>query len=120
MLRVLNFERKQQTYGFDALPTPVHVVPQEKIAAVRRHAPVLKKPQHVVVLSVDVSAHFNWRTHLHQHRLLHEDVLDCTDRPHDIGLLEHDQSTWLGCAHLQQRPDHTVDVHLHFLLHHQL
>ena len=76
---VLDLEGKEETDGLDALPSSIHVVAQEEIGGFGWEATVLKQPQHVVVLAVDVSADLDWGGHFYEHRLLHEDGLDGTD-----------------------------------------
>lgn len=55
VLRVLNFVGKQQADRLQALLSSVHVVAQEQVIRVWREVAVLKQPQQVVILSMDVA-----------------------------------------------------------------
>ncbi len=55
VLWVFDFVGQQKTDGFQRLLPPVHVVTQEQVVALWREAPILKQPQQVVVLPVDVT-----------------------------------------------------------------
>lgn len=55
VLGVLDLVGKQQADGLQRLLAPVYVVPQKQVIALRGEAPVLKEPQEVVVLPVDVT-----------------------------------------------------------------
>ena len=46
---------QEQADGLQALLPPVHIVPQEQVVGFWREAPVLKEPQQVRVLPVDVT-----------------------------------------------------------------
>ena len=54
VLRVFDFVGQQKTDGFQRLLPPVHIVSQKQVVALRREAPILKKPQQVIVLPMDV------------------------------------------------------------------
>lgn len=62
--RIFDFEGEQQADGLDALPPSIHIISQEEIAGLRRQSAVFEEPQHVVILSVDVSADLDRRSHL--------------------------------------------------------
>lgn len=55
VLGVLDLVGQQQADGLQRLFAPVHVVTQEQVVALGGKAPVLKEPQQVVVLPVDVT-----------------------------------------------------------------
>ena len=90
LLGVLDLESEEQADGLDALPSPVDVVSQEEVVGFRGEAAVFEQSEHVVVLSMDVSADLDWGGHLDQHGLLHEYGLDEADRPHNLGLVYPD------------------------------
>ena len=58
VLGVLDLVGQQQADGLQGLFPPVYVVAQEQVVALRRKAPVLKEPEQVIVLPVDVA----WKT----------------------------------------------------------
>lgn len=55
VLRVFDFVGQQKTDGFQRLLPPVHIVSQKQVVAFRREAPILKQPQQVIVLPMDVT-----------------------------------------------------------------
>src|SRR5687767_2607939 len=52
---VLNLVGKEETYGFEALLAPIHVVAKEKIIGCRRESSILKQPEEVVILAVNIA-----------------------------------------------------------------
>lgn len=112
-----DLERVQQANRLDALPPPVHVVPQEQVRRLWGQSPVLEQPQQVVVLPVDVPAHFDGHSHFHQHRLLHEDLFDGADDAEDLVFLELDELAGLLGAHFQQSVDDRIDVDFNLICH---
>jgi hypothetical protein len=87
---VLYLQRKEQADGLDPLPPPVHVVPQEEVAGLGGQASVFEQSQHVVVLSVDVSADLDWGGDREEHGLFEEDGLDDPDEAEDVCFPEGD------------------------------
>lgn len=55
VLRVLDFVGQQQANCFQRLLSTVHVVSKEQVVGFRREASVLKEPQQIIVLAVDVT-----------------------------------------------------------------
>lgn len=55
VVRELDFVRKQKGYGFNALFSSVHVVPQKKIVGVRRKPTHLKQSQEIWILPMNVT-----------------------------------------------------------------
>lgn len=55
ILRVFNFVGQQETDGFQRLLPPVHIVSQKQVVALWREAPILKQPQQIIVLPVDIT-----------------------------------------------------------------
>lgn len=55
VLRVFDFVGQKKTNGLQRLLPPVHVVTQKQVVALRRKAPILKQPQQVIVLPVDIA-----------------------------------------------------------------
>ena len=55
VLGVLDLVGQQQADGLQGLLPPVHIVPQEQVVSLGREAPVLKQPQQVCVLAMDVA-----------------------------------------------------------------
>lgn len=58
VLGVFDLVRQQQADGLQGLLPSVHVVAQEQVVGLWREAAILKEPQQVCVLSVDIA----WRT----------------------------------------------------------
>ena len=52
---VLDFVGQQETYRLQRLLAPVHVVAQEKVVGLGWEAAVLKEPQQIVELTVDIA-----------------------------------------------------------------
>lgn len=59
VLGILNFVGQQQANGLQRLLASVHIVAQEKIVSLWRETPVLKQPQEVIVLAMDISCKNN-------------------------------------------------------------
>lgn len=55
VLWVFYFVGQQKADGFQRLLPPVHIVTQKQIVAFWREATILKQPQQVVVLPVDIT-----------------------------------------------------------------
>lgn len=55
VLGVFDLVGEQEADGLQRLLAPVHIVAQEQVVTLRGEAPVLKKPQQVVVLPVNVT-----------------------------------------------------------------
>ena len=77
--RVLNFVSEQKTYSLDSLPSPVNVVPKEKIVGFWREASILKESEHVVVLTVNIPTDFEGRLGFNEHGLAKENIFDGPD-----------------------------------------
>lgn len=88
--RVLDLEGEQQANGLDALSPSIHIITKEQIAGLGRQSAVFEEPEHVVVLSVDVSADLDGSTDLEQHGLLKEDGLDNPNQAEYLMLLQSD------------------------------
>lgn len=74
ILWVLDLVGQQETDRFEALLPPVDVVAQEEVIGFWGEAPVLEKPQQVVILPVDVASnnnHFNGKSYSY-HKSLSE------------------------------------------------
>jgi len=56
VLREFDLVREEQADGLQAPLAPIDVVSQEEVVGVRRVAAVVKDPQQVVVLAVDIAA----------------------------------------------------------------
>lgn len=61
VLGVFDLVRQQQADGLQRLLPSVHVVAKEQVVGLWREAAVLKEPQQVCVLSVDVTWDGGWR-----------------------------------------------------------
>lgn len=55
VLWVFNFVGQQKTNGLQRLFPPVYIVSQKQVVALWREAPILKQPQQVIVLPVNVT-----------------------------------------------------------------
>mmetsp|Transcript_23797 Transcript_23797/g.46757 ORF Transcript_23797/g.46757 Transcript_23797/m.46757 type:complete len:207 (-) Transcript_23797:283-903(-) len=74
VLRVLDLVRKKQTYGLKALFASVHIIPQKEVVGFRGETTILKQPQQVVILPVDIPANFDRSLELQQNGLRDEDL----------------------------------------------
>ncbi len=74
VLGVLDLVGQQQADGLQRLLPSVHVIAQEQIVSLRREAAVLKEPQQVRVLAVDVACARGARVSIagsHSYKLMH-------------------------------------------------
>lgn len=55
VLGVFDLVRQQQTDGFQRLFAAVHVVAQEQVVALRWVSSILKEPEQIIVLPVDIT-----------------------------------------------------------------
>ena len=55
VLWVLNLVRQQETNSLQRLLATVHIVPEEQVVGFGGKSSVLKEPQKVIILSVDVT-----------------------------------------------------------------
>lgn len=55
VLWIFDLVGQQETDGFQRLLPPVHIVPQEQVIGFWREAPILKQPQQICVLAMDVA-----------------------------------------------------------------
>lgn len=74
VLRILDLVRQQQTNSFKTLFPSIHVVPKKQIVSLRWEATILKQPQQVVVLPVNVTADLQRGFQLEKDWLLEEDL----------------------------------------------
>lgn len=81
-----DFVRQQEADGFQALLAPVDVVPQKEVIGLRWEAAVLKQPEEVGVLPMDVAANFDGGLQLQQHGLTEEDGTGPFAQVADLGL----------------------------------
>lgn len=59
VLRVLDFVSQQKAYSLQGLFASVHIVPKEQIVALRREPTILKEPQEIIVLTMDITCGVN-------------------------------------------------------------
>ena len=57
--RVLYLEGEKETDSLNSLSSSINIVPQKQIVGLRRKAAVLKESEHVIVLSMNISAYFD-------------------------------------------------------------
>lgn len=70
VLWVFDFVGQQEADGLQGLLPPIHIVTQEQVVAFWREAAILKQPQQIIVLPVDVTCGTESRhTHTHMHAL---------------------------------------------------
>lgn len=114
--RILDLESEEQTDGFNALPPAVNIVPHKQILGFRRQSAVLEHSKHIIVLSVNVPAHFHGRGDFQKHGFFHKDILDNANEGENVFLLELHLLSRFGGTHLQQLLDDLIDVELHLLV----
>ena len=123
VLRVFNFVGQQKTDGFQRLLPPVHVVAQEQVVAFWREASILKQPQQIIVLPVDVTyKHRDHFIHLQQQIEQHTVVfwviicnrVQCQWNQrcfsHDFILQIYVSSVILWWTHMYIQTTHTTDL----------
>ena len=119
-VRIFYFESEEQTDGLDALSSSVNVVSKKEVAWLWRKASVLEQSQHVIELSMDVTADSDGRGYFYHHGLFHEDGADGADQAEYITLRQFDQFSWFGSSCLEEDFDDLVDVDGHFAMHQQI
>lgn len=85
---IAHLQGQQHEEGLDAVPSAVHVVPQEDVVSIGRVAADLEQLQQVIELPVDVSADGDWRAHPHGVGLSLKDFLGQLAQLLDGGLLD--------------------------------
>mmetsp|Transcript_103309 Transcript_103309/g.200179 ORF Transcript_103309/g.200179 Transcript_103309/m.200179 type:complete len:88 (+) Transcript_103309:958-1221(+) len=60
VLRILDLVGKKQRDGFKTLLSPVNIITQEQVVALRGKTAILEQAQKVMVLTVDVTTDFEW------------------------------------------------------------
>ena len=55
VLRVLDLVSQQEAHSLQRLLSSVDIVTQEEVVGIRREASILKEPQQVVVLTMDIT-----------------------------------------------------------------
>ena len=81
---IFDLEGEQQTDSLDTLSSSINVIAHEEIGGIRREASVFEEPEHVVVLSVNISADLYWCTDFYEHGLFHEYVFSCANESEDV------------------------------------
>jgi len=66
---------------------------------------------------VNISTHFDGCLDRKQHRLSQKDLLNNSDKPHNIILVERDVFSRLAGPHLEKSIDDIVDVDLNLVVH---
>ena len=70
---VADLEGEQETNGLDGLPAAVDIVTEKEIVCIGGEATILKEPQQVVILSVDVTTNLDGGIQLQKRHLLQKD-----------------------------------------------
>lgn len=71
----LHLQRNQEGNRFYGIVASVHVVPHEEVVGVWRLPSDLKQLHEVMKLTVDISTHRHWTSHLLHIGLLRQDLL---------------------------------------------
>mmetsp|Transcript_25476 Transcript_25476/g.51803 ORF Transcript_25476/g.51803 Transcript_25476/m.51803 type:complete len:309 (-) Transcript_25476:121-1047(-) len=71
---VLNFVRQKKADTFQPLWSTVHVVPKEQVVGLRWKPAILKKPEKIRILSMNIANNLQRRLEFQEHRLGHEDL----------------------------------------------
>ena len=70
-LRILNFQRKEQTQSLDGLLAPIHIISEKEIIALRRIPRITHETQQVEVLAMHIGSDCQGRLESEKHRLIH-------------------------------------------------
>ena len=89
-LWVFYFEGEEKTDGFDALTSSIDVISKEEIWWFGREVAVFEESEHIVVLSMNISADFDGGIDFYEHGLFHEDGFDCAYESEYILFIEFD------------------------------
>jgi len=73
-LRIAELVRQQQGQGFYRVQTPIHVIPEKEVVGSRWYAALLKDPQQVLKLTVQIPADLHRSTEFQEHRLGQEQL----------------------------------------------
>ncbi len=74
VFRILDLVGKEEADNFQALLAPIHIISKEEVVGLRGEATVLKQPEDISVLSVDISAYLDGSPKLQEHRLAQKHV----------------------------------------------
>jgi len=66
-LRIAELVRQQQGQGFYRVQTPIHVIPEKQVVGSRRYPALLKDPQEVLELTVQIPADLHRSTEFQEH-----------------------------------------------------
>jgi hypothetical protein len=87
---VLYLVREEEADRFDALSSPVNVISKEEVAGLGWQSPVFEQPEHIIILSMDISTDLERSGDLEEHGLLHEDILNNSDEAEYLLFFECD------------------------------
>lgn len=110
VLGVLDLVCQQQTDGLQRLFASVDIVAEKEVVGLWWEAAVLKQPQQVVVLPVDVSAYFDWGFQLEQNWLANKDLACFCAQMSDFRLGQLHLLSRTRPTHLQKPFNDRVDV----------
>ena len=100
---VLDLVRQQEAYCFEGLLATVHVVAQEYVVGLWREAAVFKKPEEVVILTVDVATDLDGGLQLEEHGLPNEQIARAEAQHLDLSLREVHLLSGASPAHTAMR-----------------
>mmetsp|Transcript_23933 Transcript_23933/g.47503 ORF Transcript_23933/g.47503 Transcript_23933/m.47503 type:complete len:126 (-) Transcript_23933:355-732(-) len=66
---VFDLIRQKEANGLEGLLPTVHIVPQEDVIGLGGESTIFKKTEEVIVLTVDITADFNWCLEFQKHGL---------------------------------------------------
>jgi hypothetical protein len=108
----LDFVSQQKADGLEALLSSVDVVSQEEVVSFRRESSVLEQSQKIEVLSVDITANFDWGFQLKEDWLLDEDLSGSLAQELNFFLSKGHLFAWFLPSDLEELVDNVVEINL--------
>ncbi len=109
-LRIFDFVGEEEADGFDALPSPIDVVPEKKVRVFWRKASILEQSEHIIVLSMYISEYFDGRFDVEHHIFFHEHILGLLSQPDNILFFQVDKLAWLSILDFSELIDDFINI----------
>ena len=99
VLRVLDFVSQEQTDGLERLLSSIHIVAEKDVVGFGGESAVFKQTEEVVVLTVDVTANFDWGFKFKEHWLGDEEVPGSNTQHFHRALRDSNLLPWTSPTH---------------------
>lgn len=114
---VLDLVGKQKADSLERLLASVNVITQEEVVGFGREATVLKEPQQIIILAVDVAADLDGSLELEQDGLRDEDFAGFGAQVPNLGLEQLDLLSGSAAPHFEKAIDYRIEVDLMLVSH---